>query len=253
MDISAILLTYNEADRIGGAIDSVSWCDEVIIVDSMSTDGTRDIARQRGARVIDAPSVEPGEGFDHFRVRGINAAENDLVLTIDCDERIPEALRDELIERSQQPIEDIGVVRAPYLNFLGGKPLQGSGQWPGYKAILFDPSVVTFRDRVHGWMDIPDEVVTDIPARQELAVRHDFADSVWDHFQSQRRYAKIAGNNRPFTWKHLLGGPPWAFYDWFIDKKGYRDGITGVGLALCWSWFQFESRFRAGMQKLRAD
>ena len=111
----------------------------------------------------------------------------------------------------------------------------------------FDPNVVTFQTRVHGWIDFPDGVTTDLPAQHEIAVRHDFANSVLDHFHSQRRYAKIAGNNRNFSLKKLILAPPWAFYDWFIDKNGYRDGFTGVGLALCWSWFQFESMLRAGI------
>src|SRR6476659_3844703 len=101
--LSACIITLNEADRIDACIESLAFCDEIVLVDSVSTDGTRERAAARGARVL-------GRTFDGYRTQkayAVDTAQNDWVLCLDADERVTPALREE-IERER----DAGFARA---------------------------------------------------------------------------------------------------------------------------------------------
>lgn len=245
MCVSAIIPTYNEEGELEGALESVSWCDEIIIVDSQSTDRTREVARLREARVVDAPKPAQGEPFDHLRQLGIDAATNDLVLFIDADERHPKALQECLQEFREEPTEDIGIVRAPILNYLGDKQLSGGLQSLGYTPTLLNPKKVELKEKVHNFMEYDEDDTYDLEPDPELAVQHQLAGSLFEHWQAQRRYAKIAGNNRDFhLWKLFLL-PSWGIYHHIIENQGWRDGFVGIGIGICYSWFLFESQVRS--------
>lgn len=243
MGISAVVLTYQCADEIQSLIPSISWCDEVILVDSHSTDGTRKIGQEHGAEVIDAPKTGPGEPFDHFRQLGVDKATENWVLYIDSDERIPHQLKQILLEHTKTA-DAADIVEAPRSNYLNGKELVGSGQWPDYTPILFRRDAIQFQPITHAFAEYQSDSVRRLPVQRELSIQHQFADSVLDHLRSQRRYAKIAGNHRPFRFRHLLS-PFYGFYDRFVDKGGYRDGISGLGISLCWAWYQAEATVRS--------
>jgi glycosyltransferase involved in cell wall biosynthesis len=91
--ISACILTYNEAEKIEAAVSSVLWADEVVVVDSFSTDRTADIARSLGARVVDIAF----NGFGDLRNRAIEACNFDWIFSLDSDERCTPEVRDEIL------------------------------------------------------------------------------------------------------------------------------------------------------------
>ena len=100
MTISILILTYNEALNIAGCLHSVSWSDDVVVLDSVSNDGTVEMARALGARVVQRP-------FDDYasqRNFGLSGVEykHSWVLMLDADERVPEELRDEMIAEVQR-------------------------------------------------------------------------------------------------------------------------------------------------------
>jgi len=89
MGISAVVITFNEEDKIRGCLDSTGWVDEIILIDGGSTDGTVEIARNAGARVYQ-------RRFDDFASQknyGVEKAAGEWVLSIDADEIIPPPLR----------------------------------------------------------------------------------------------------------------------------------------------------------------
>src|SRR3974390_1789006 len=91
--ISAYILTYNEAERLKAAAESVLWADEIVVVDSNSTDGTIDIATALGARVVQVPF----NGFGDLRNRAIEACRCDWIFSLDADERCTPEVRDEVL------------------------------------------------------------------------------------------------------------------------------------------------------------
>src|SRR5690606_41902640 len=87
--LSACIITFNEADRLGDCLASLAFCDEIVVVDSGSTDATAAIARQAGARVFERPF----EGFRSQKQFAIEQAAHDWVLCLDADERVDDTLR----------------------------------------------------------------------------------------------------------------------------------------------------------------
>jgi glycosyltransferase involved in cell wall biosynthesis len=251
MGTTAVILTFNEEENIRAALDSIDWCDERIIVDSQSTDKTREIARSCGARIVDAPRTDPEEPFDHFRNLGIEAASNDLIVFIDADEIHPVPLQEWLQKAAKRQKDDIGVIRAPILEFIGDTPVPAGRL--DYTAVLVNQEKIQIKKKVHNFMSYDETVREDIPANRELAIRHTLADSLYDHWKDQRRYARIAADNREFKPLKIILAPLWGFYIRVIHGKGWRDGILGIGIGLCYSWFLFETHFRVMLRELNIN
>jgi glycosyltransferase involved in cell wall biosynthesis len=91
--ISAYILAFNEADKVKAAAASVLWADEIVVVDSHSTDGTAEIATALGARVVQVPF----NGFGDLRNHAIAACRCDWIFSLDADERCTAVVRDEIL------------------------------------------------------------------------------------------------------------------------------------------------------------
>ena len=91
--ISAFILAYNEAEKIKAAVETVLWADEIVVVDSNSTDGTPQIAESLGARVVQVPF----NGFGDLRNRAVEACRHEWIFSLDSDERCTRELRDEIL------------------------------------------------------------------------------------------------------------------------------------------------------------
>ena len=127
--ISAYILTYNEAEKIAAAVSSVLWADEVVVVDSFSVDRTAEIATSLGARVVEVPF----NGFGDLRNRAIEVCKCDWIFSLDADERCTEALRDEILALiTGTPAHD--VYRVPRRSYMMGRWIRGSGWYPNFRS-----------------------------------------------------------------------------------------------------------------------
>ena len=126
--ISAYILTFNEAEKIKAAIETVLWADEIVVVDSASTDGTVEIATGLGARVVQVPF----NGFGDLRNQAIDACRYEWIFSLDADERCTEAVRDEILAIVADPASH-DVYRVPRRNYLMGRRIRGSGWYPNYR------------------------------------------------------------------------------------------------------------------------
>ena len=91
--VSAYILTFNEAEKIKAAVDSVLWVDEIVVIDSSSTDATAAIAAGLGARVVQVPF----NGFGDLRNRAIETCTCEWIFSLDADERCTAEVRDEIL------------------------------------------------------------------------------------------------------------------------------------------------------------
>src|SRR5215204_2448290 len=126
--ISAYILAYNEAEKLETALASVLWADEVVVIDSHSTDRTVEIAQSLGARVVQVPFT----GFGELRNRALEACRYDWIFSLDEDERRTAAVRDEtavLIESGAT--HDAYLV--PRRSYFMGRWIRGSGWYPNYR------------------------------------------------------------------------------------------------------------------------
>ncbi len=126
--ISAYILAFNEAEKVKAAAESVLWADEIVVIDSGSSDGTAEIAATLGARVVQVPF----NGFGDLRNRAIEACRCDWIFSLDADERCTATVRNEILSLlAGVPASD--VYRVPRHSFMMGRWIRGSGWYPNFR------------------------------------------------------------------------------------------------------------------------
>ena len=248
MKISAVIITFNEAENIRAAYESVAWADEVIVVDSESNDATRDIATSCGAKVI----VNQWPGFAAQKQFATNAATNDWVFSLDADERVSTELRTsiEAVQRKDKTNLADGY-RVPRRTFYMGKWIRGGGWYPDYQLRLFNRRRGSWGDRL-----IHESFKLDSDARIETLSGDLLHYTVRDGAQHQRmieqRYAPLGAQQmfregkRTSSLKLAVAGPS-AFVRSFILKGGFRDGAAG------WAIARFAARHASLKHRLLID
>lgn len=141
--ISAVIIAFNEEKNIGDAIRSVAWADEVLVVDSESTDRTREIAEDLGAKVI----VRPWPGFAAQKQFAVDASMNDWVLSLDADERVTEELCLE-IEGVRAKGSKLDGYAIPRLSVYMGRRIRHGGWYPDRQLRLFDRRKGRWKERL---------------------------------------------------------------------------------------------------------
>jgi glycosyltransferase involved in cell wall biosynthesis len=226
--ISAYILTYNSAEKIEAALTSVLWADEVVVADSSSTDGTVEIARAHGARVVQIPF----NGFGDLRNRAVAACQYDWIFSLDSDERCTAAVRDEILRLlAGEPAHDAYLV--PRRSYMMGRWIKGSGWYPNYRQPqLFRKGAMRYTlEPVHEGY----ELLTERPlGRLENAVWQFPFRNLEEIVAKANRYSSLGASKlshkRVSMWG-AFGHGAWAFIKHFIFKLGFRDGWAGFVIA----------------------
>jgi glycosyltransferase involved in cell wall biosynthesis len=226
--VSAYILTYNAAEKIAAAVSSVLWADEVVIVDSNSTDGTAEIATALGARVVQVPF----KGFGDLRNGAVEACAYDWVFSLDSDERCTAEVRDEILGLlSGTPPHDIYLV--PRRSYMMGRWIKGSGWYPNFRQPqLFRKGAMRYTlEPVHEGYEVIGgrSVGTLTNAVWQFPFRN--LDEV---IQKMNRYSslgapKLAGKR--VSMASALGHGLWSFLKHYIFKLGFIDGWAGFVIA----------------------
>ena len=227
--LSACIITYNEADRIEACLRSVSFCDEVIVVDSHSTDATRQIAGSLGARVIE----RDWPGYRSQKQYAVDAAANDWVLCLDADERVSAALRVEIEAVRDRGFAAYAGWSVPRITDYFGRFLRHGNAYPDRLVRLFDR-------RRGGW--IGEEVhentrVTGRIGRFHGHLEHYSYRSLTDHHNRMARYANLMAQALYARGKRcgvlkILVNPQWRFLRGYCIRLGFLDGWRGLVFAL---------------------
>lgn len=240
--ISGVIITLNEEGRIGEAIASLSCCDEVIVVDSDSTDRTREIAESRGARVI----KRSWEGYSKQKNFAAAQASNDWILSVDADERLSVELSTEITawKRSGQPNSDLAY-SMPRRAFYLGKWIGHSGWYPDRKIRLYNRRHCRWAgDFVHEAMAVDGSV-----GRLNGDLLH-FPYRDWnDHNRRIERYTELAAKAARSKGRHgnvlkLAISPPLAFLRSFVLHAGFLDGWRGAAISYMAARYVFKKEFR---------
>jgi glycosyltransferase involved in cell wall biosynthesis len=227
--VSAYILAYNEAEKIADAVSSVLWADEVVVIDSGSSDRTAEIAEGLGARVVQIEF----HGFGDLRNRAVAQCRHDWVFSLDSDERCTADARDEILAiLASAPAHDAYLV--PRRNFMMGRWIRGSGWYPNFRQPqLFRKASIRYRDDpVHEGYDL----LSDRPlGRLQSAIWQFPFRNLEELIRKMNRYsslgaAKLSGK-RPSMGSALAHGA-WAFIKHYFFKRGYRDGWAGFIIAL---------------------
>ena len=230
MKISVCLITLNEEENLGRALRScVDLADEIVIVDSGSKDGTERIAREFGARLVHQDWL----GYVGQKNKVLSLAQNEWVFSLDADEELSPALRDEIRVLKQFTIaEEVSGFSMPRCVLYEGRWIRHGDWYPDRLTRLFRRARVKFAGgRVHERLEISG-VVT--PLRGDLH-HYSFRDAV-DHRARGERYAKLWAQD-----KHEAGKTANAFspvlhgaFRWlrgYVLKRGFMDGAQGWRIA----------------------
>ena len=240
--ITGIVITFNEEERIAEAIASLSCCDEVLVVDSESTDRTRDIARTLGARVIE----RAWQGYSSQKNFAAEQTANDWILSIDADERLSVELADEILQWKKSVRSGSAVAWSmPRRAFYLGRWIKHSGWYPDRKIRLYDKrycqwegEFVHERVKVNGEIGRFREDLLHLPYRD------------WhDHEKRIDRYTELAAQAARSTGLRgnvlkLVLGPPTTFIRSFILHAGFLDGWRGLAIAYMGARYVFQREFR---------
>ena len=227
--LSACIITFNEADRIEACVRSVAFCDEVIVVDSHSSDDTRARAGALGAHVIE----RDWPGYRSQKQFAVAAARNDWVLCLDADERVSDALRAEIESWRERGFGDFAGWSVPRITDYFGRFLRHGNAYPDRLVRLFDR-------RRGGWVGREVHENTRVEGRVGRLhghLEHYSYRSLTDHQQRMQRYAQLMGEALYADGKRcgiakVLLNPQWRFFRGYVLRLGFLDGWRGLVFAL---------------------
>lgn len=232
MKISAVIIAFNEEAKIADAIRSVEWADEVVLVDSGSTDRTIEIAVSLGARVI----VNEWAGFAAQKQFAVDAAANDVIFSLDADETVSDELKREIEEvrrEGELPFDGMTVPRA---SVYMGREIRHGSWYPDRQLRLFDRRKGKWKQVViHESVEMqPGATVGKLTGD----LIHRSVDSVGHHAAMiAERYAPLGARSayergRRTSPLRILAAGPAAFIRDYVLKAGFLDGIPGLFIAV---------------------
>ena len=236
--LSVIIITKNEDKMLDDCLKSVSWVDEILVVDSGSTDRTLEIAKRHKAKIVDSSK---GKSFSEWRNIGFKKATSDWIVYIDADERMSKDLKDEIkkmVEKENPPCVAYAIPRE---NIIFGKKFRHGGFWPDYVKRLFK------KDGFHGWSGKLHEEPKfngelghlDNPLTHEkhetLSEMMDKT-NVWSAVEAELMFS---ANHPQMNVARFISAMAREFWYRMIREKAFLDGGEGVIMAL----YQVFSRF----------
>jgi glycosyltransferase involved in cell wall biosynthesis len=226
--ISAYILSYNEAEKIAAAISSVLWADEIVVVDSFSTDGTPEIATALGARVVNVPF----NGFGDLRNRALEACSKDWIFSLDSDERCTPQVRDEILALlAGTPAHD--VYRVPRRSYMMGRWIKGSGWYPNFRQPqLFRKGTMRYTlEPVHeGYENLSGKPIGTLT---NAIWQFPFRD-LDEVIRKMNRYSTLGApklKGKRVSMGSAFWHAAWSFVKHYIFKRGFIDGWAGFVIA----------------------
>lgn len=227
--ISAVLITQDEEAKIGRALRSLEKiADEIVVVDSGSTDRTVEICRQAGARV----TYHPWQGYRQQSQYATDLAQNDWVLSLDADECVSTSLRRELQAWKKAPETPHNGFFVARKTFFLGRWIDHTTWFPDWQLRLFRKSCGSWQGgRVHEAFKVEGET-----GRLANVLEHYTYSDISEYLSQLERFSSLAAadyydNGRRSNWTHLTLYPALAFVNNLVIRRGFLDGIPGLAVS----------------------
>lgn len=232
MKISVCIITFNEEKNIRRALQSVLWADEILVIDSESTDATRTIAEKLGATVI----TQKWLGFSKQKQFAADSAANDWILSLDADEEISPELREEILNLKNSPETDLADgYRIPRLTFYMNRPIRHGGWYPDWQLRFFNRKHGKWKDvLIHESIEIDDQSKTD---KLKNSIFHYSIENAAHHSRIiTDRYAPLAArqmfeHGRKTSKLRIYTTGFTTFVQTYFLKLGFLDGLPGFCIA----------------------
>jgi len=227
-----VINTLNEEKKLPRTLASVrDFSKDIVVVDMMSTDKTRELAKSFGARVFKHKKinyVEPARNF------AIEKAKNEWVLILDPDEEVKPELKNFFKKEIKTPKGDY--YRIPRKNIIFGKWMKYSGWWPDFNIRFFRKGNVSWGNKIHS-IPITTGVGIDLPIDGKFAIKHMHYSSLEEYITRMNRYTTVqvrdlVKSGKEFSWIDLIVKPTAEFLRRYFAEKGYKDGLHGLALSL---------------------
>ena len=232
--LSVVVVTLNEGDRVRACLESVSWADELIVVDAESQDKTASVARE----LTDHVFVRPWPGFAAQKNFGLEQARGEWILSLDADEVVSPALREEITSIVGGEGAHVGYA-VPRRNVFWGRWVRHGGLYPDWQLRLFRRGRGRFGERsVHESVTVDGSV-----GRLTGHLEHRSYRDVADFLERADRYSTLAAGEwlaaghgcRPFL--DLVLRPLGRFFGMYVVRAGFLDGWRGFLLAVLYGYY----------------
>ncbi|HVP49992.1 MAG TPA: glycosyltransferase family 2 protein [Candidatus Bathyarchaeia archaeon] len=225
LSLSVVIITLNEEANLARTLASVAWADEVVVLDSGSTDRTREVAEVAGAKFF----VEPWKGFAGQKNFAMEKASGEWILSLDADEGVEPALAQEIREvLGAQP--SVAGFWIPRKNFFLGRWMKHGGYYPDRKLRLFRREAGKFEDRL-----VHEDIQLDGPSAQlQNHLLHHAYPTLDSYIEHMNRYstlgAQMAAAKRPRGFSLIDIGlrPKLTFFYNYVLRLGFLDGREGL-------------------------
>ncbi len=224
MKLTVTVITRDESTHIAAALESVSWADEIIVIDSRSTDETVAIARKHATRV----EVRDWPGYGAQKNYAAEIASNDWILSLDADERVSPALASEIKQTLQTEPAARGY-RIPRVTWYLGRWIRSTDWYPDYQLRLYDRRAGRWNGRrVHESVDLQDP-----PGFLRHELQHYAYRDIAHHLATIDRYTTLAAEQwlaegRRTNGLEILIHPRLAFLRNYLLRGGVKDGAAGL-------------------------
>jgi len=250
MKISAIVITFNEEHNIAAALQSLSWADEIVIVDAESSDRTVEIASAFTDRIF----VRPWPGYSAQKNFAAEQAENDWIFSLDADERVAPELKNAILKINNPSEPDTAAYEAARRTFYLGRWVKHSGWWPDRKVRLYDRRRARWRgDFVHESLDVDGRI-----KQLDGDLLHFTVRDASEHHLRMDRYTTLAAQELYNRGAHkspgsLLLSPVIVFLRSYFLKLGFLDGIPGLAIARFAAHYEFLKNLKLWEMRSKSD
>jgi glycosyltransferase involved in cell wall biosynthesis len=250
MNISAVIITLNEEDRLPDALASLEGvADEIVVVDSFSTDRTPEIAGKARAAFYQNRFEDYGQQKNF----ALQKAGHDWIINLDADERVsPELKRAIIALKEKGPPENVAAYAIKRKAFYLGRWIRHSGWYPDRKVRLFRKSGSVWHGRIHEGLQVSGAVA---PLAGDI-LHYTYRD-IGDQVRRLNRYSgfqaeEIVRQNKKCLFLRLLVLPPVTFFRHYVWRLGFLDGFPGLVIATVSSWGTAMKFFKAIASKRSA-
>jgi glycosyltransferase involved in cell wall biosynthesis len=234
--ISVIVIVKNEEEKIATCLNSVTWADEVIVVDNGSTDKTTEIVKKFKVKLFSLP----GAGFSELRNYGLAKAQSRWILYVDADEQIPSDLATK-IQKVISVKPTVGYYAIPRRNIILGREMKHGGWWPDYvKRLFVRKNLIRWTGELHEEPNVVGEM-----GYLKEAIIHTKYNNLSEMITKTNKWSAIEAkllydaNHPPMVWWRFLRIMISELWLRLIANRGVLDGTEGIIYAFYQMWSRF--------------
>ena len=227
--LSIVILTFNSEKYLKEVLESSKFADEILVIDSGSSDKTKEICQNYNVKFI----YQKWLGFGKQKKFGVNSAKNEWIFVLDSDEVITKELENEIKQTLENP--KFMAYKVSRLNFFFGKAIRKMGLYPDYSTRLFNKKFANFNEKeVHESVEFKDK--NSKFGKLKNYFKHYAYENIEEFILKQNKYSTLGAKK---NYLKAFVNPKWTFFKLFILKGGFLEGYKGYIISKLYSQYTF--------------